>query len=168
MNKDNYRLIFNLTRGCIMAVSKTSSKSSKSASGTTPTRRRQRKRCRSEVYELNRPLAVVIRRQSAMDLVAFDVTNPGGVHAGGNINLGAITIQDSVDATRDAKKFTRFGQSQYIGSQVSAAADISAARPVSDCFCLQGSPTDCCPAGSRFLLPPTPCSPHAGPRQKPR
>ena len=68
-----------------MAVSKTSSKSSKSsksASGTTPTRRRQRKRCRSEVYELNRPLAVVIRRQYAMDLVAFDVTNPDGTLAG--------------------------------------------------------------------------------------
>lgn len=52
------------------------------------------------------------------------------MHAGDNINLGAITIQDSVAATRNAKNFTRFGQSQHIGSQVSAAADVPAARPV--------------------------------------
>ena len=61
-------------------------------------------------------------------LIASECT--ARVHAGDNINPGSITIQDSVDATRNAKNFTRFGQSQHIGSQVSAAADIPAARPV--------------------------------------
>lgn len=86
-----------------------------------------------------------------MDTVSFGVTNPGGtllasagrdisvaasiiasegtarLQAGGSIKLDAITIQDSADATRDAKIFTRFDQSQYISSHINAAGKLSLA-----------------------------------------
>ena len=49
------------------------------------------------------------------------------LQADGSINLGTLTTQDSVDAIRDTRNFTRFGQSQDIGSQISAAGALSLA-----------------------------------------
>lgn len=56
------------------------------------------------------------------NIVAGVIQSQGSaqLQAGNNINLNTITKSDSVDATHDERNYTRFSQSQDVGSQLSA------------------------------------------------
>ena len=62
-----------------------------------------------------------------LNLVAGVIHSQGSaqLQAGNNINLGTVTTTDSVNATRDERNFTRFSQTQDIGSQISATGNVS-------------------------------------------
>lgn len=73
MNRTAHRLIFNPTRGCLMAVAETSRSCGKSsASGTTRSTRSKSARCsrRTELQASNRPLAQVDIAQEATNSIA--------------------------------------------------------------------------------------------------
>jgi filamentous hemagglutinin len=62
-----------------------------------------------------------------MNLVAGIIQSQGSaqLQAGNNLNLSTVTQTDSVDATRDERNYTRWSQTQDIGSQVSATGNVS-------------------------------------------
>lgn len=61
------------------------------------------------------------------NIVAGVIQSQGSaqLQAGNNINLNTVTKSDSVDATRDERNYTRFSQSQDVGSQLSATGNLS-------------------------------------------
>ena len=78
MNKNTHRLIFNASRGCMMAVAETVSSCSKSRAATSRACGRS-PRCRqtpesSLHYPSNTPVAHVICAQAAPELIATDFT----------------------------------------------------------------------------------------------
>jgi hypothetical protein len=119
MNPQTHRLIFNPTRGCLMAVAETSRSCGKSsASGATRSTRTKRTRCRrrAEVQASNRPLDPVYIAQAATNSIASTrfrdgitnttvgrvaglyVTGDAGVllaSAGRDINIIASEIKNS-------------------------------------------------------------------------
>ncbi|SFU80309.1 filamentous hemagglutinin [Polaromonas sp. YR568] len=62
-----------------------------------------------------------------MNLVAGVIQSQGSaqLQAGNNLNLTTVTQTDSVDATRDERNYTRWSQTQDIGSQISATGNVS-------------------------------------------
>ncbi len=62
-----------------------------------------------------------------VNLVAGVIQSQGSaqLQAGNNINLNTVTKSDSVDATHDERNYTRFSQSQDVGSQLSATGNLS-------------------------------------------
>ena len=75
MNKNTYRLIFNKSRGCMMAVLETASNCSKSPTGTSKARRRSSKcskTTKAGQFALSKvALAQWIRAQAAPDYMAI-------------------------------------------------------------------------------------------------
>jgi len=75
MNKNTYRLVFNKSRGCMMAVLETASNCSKSPSGTSKARGRSSKCFKTtkacQLTLLNVPVARLIREQAALNLIVF-------------------------------------------------------------------------------------------------
>lgn len=109
MNASSHRLIFNKSRGCLMAVSETASSSSKGASGTSCSRttlQGSSTRCKtlktSQIKLLNKPLADVICAQAAPVFIASEhkasqsnqasqsnTAKASTLAAGGNVNVTA-------------------------------------------------------------------------------
>jgi filamentous hemagglutinin len=117
MNKNNHRLIFNASRGCMMAVAETASSCSKSPSATTSTRRKSSKCSKSakgDRFTLSKVLlAQWIQAQAATIFIV-------------NICVSSLfTTAQSANSVRDARNFVRFSQSQEVGSQITTQGNLS-------------------------------------------
>ena len=96
MNTQSYGLIFNASRGCMMAVAETASNASKSSSSTTRARRRSSKCKRSpaspktDKFDPSKPpSAQQIQARAATNSIVSNTARGSAVNAGNNINITA-------------------------------------------------------------------------------
>jgi filamentous hemagglutinin len=123
MNPHSHRLIFNPTRGCLMAVAETSRSSGKSsASGTTRSARTKSARCsrRAEIQASNRPLALVSIARAATNSIAHIA-----LQAARNVQLQAAANTNTISNRNDSNNVGAgvnigLGQQSGISFQVSA------------------------------------------------
>lgn len=83
--------------------------------------------CVAGLYITNAGGTLVASAGLDANIVAGVIQSQGSaqLQAGNNINLNTATKTDSVDATRDERNYTRFSQTQDVGSQVSATGNVS-------------------------------------------
>ena len=121
MNKNTHRLIFNASRGCMMAVAETVGSGSKNRSAASGARGRSPK-CRktsesSSIYLSNKPVAQSICVQAAPELIATDFTLDASV----GVSYSVMTQSIGFNASASKGQGKSDGQDlSYTNTQMAA------------------------------------------------